>query len=31
MASPGNYLGPNGVKLTGNAFGVLGSELLKNQ
>ena len=31
IASPGNYLGPNGVKLTGNAFGVLGSELLKNQ
>ena len=31
MASPGNYLGPNGVKLTGNAFGVLGTELLKNQ
>ncbi|MGM0635273.1 MAG: RHS repeat-associated core domain-containing protein [Bacteroidota bacterium] len=31
MASPGNYLGPNGVKFTGNAFGILGSELLKNQ
>ena len=31
MTSPRNYLGPNGVKFTGNAFGLLGSELLKNQ
>lgn len=31
MASPGNYLGPNGVKFTGSMFGILGSELLKNQ
>ena len=29
MSSPGNYLGPNGVDFTGNAFGIFGSKLLK--
>ncbi len=31
ISSPGNYLGPNGVKFTGNAFGILGSYMLKEQ
>ncbi|SHE96112.1 hypothetical protein SAMN05444278_11029 [Psychroflexus salarius] len=31
MASPGNYLGHNGLRFTGNAFGVLGSDLVKKQ